>query len=190
MVIEYCEEMYPETLFKLNKYCPDLKPIPGDILKQIIRIILSQTFFSFDNKYYIQNYGITMGAPSSVKLANITLYKHLLKISHNYTKPGPSIQLHLIDDIFGVWNDSEAELLEWVKFLNDSHATIQFTIEHSKTHISFLDTLVYLEDNKIKTRLYKKTCRQQTILTLQQRTSATCKESHSVRPSLAIQTYY
>jgi hypothetical protein len=156
MVIEYCEEMYGETLFEFKKYCPDLKPIPGETLKQIIHVILSQTFFSFDNKHYIQNYGITMGAPSSVKLANITLHKHLTKIARNYIKTGPSIQLRLIDDIFGIWNDSEAELLEWVKYLNDSHPSIKFTIEHSTTHIPFLDTLVYLEDNKLKTKLYKK----------------------------------
>ena len=73
LVINYVEEMYSETLCNWNKYTPDIRPIPGNLIKEIIKVILNQTFFSFNNKTYLQNYGITMGAPSSVKLANIAL---------------------------------------------------------------------------------------------------------------------
>lgn len=156
LVINYVEEMYTETLRNWNKYTPDMRPIPGTLIKEIIKIILNQTFFSFNNKTYLQNYGITMGAPSSVKLANIALYKHLDKILKNYVHAQPMLQLRLIDDIFGIWSGSENELLAWVKYLNDSHRSIKFTLDFSKTEIPFLDTLVYIEQNKVKTKLYKK----------------------------------
>jgi hypothetical protein len=72
LVIHYVTEMYIETVNNWHIYTPDVSPIPDYCIKEIIKIILSQNFFSFDNKTYLQNYGITMGAPSSVKLANIT----------------------------------------------------------------------------------------------------------------------
>ena len=156
LVINYVEEMYTDTMRDWNKYTPDIRPIPGTLIKEMIRIILNQTFFSFNNKYYLQNYGITMGAPSSVKLANIALYKHLDKILKNYCHLQPMLHLRLIDDIFGIWSGTEIELLSWVKYLNDSHNSIKFTLDYSNTEIPFLDTLVYVELNKVKTKLYKK----------------------------------
>ena len=156
LVINYVEEMYTETLDNWNEYTPDIRPIPGTLIKEIIRVILNQTFFTFNDKTYLQNYGITMGAPSSVKLANIALYKHLDKILKNYSDIQPLLHLRLIDDIFGIWPGTEIELFNWVKYLNDSHQSIKFTLESSKTEIPFLDTLVYVEQNKVKTKLYKK----------------------------------
>src|SRR5206468_3717899 len=40
--------------------------------------------------------------------------------------------------------------------LNSSHPTIKFTIDYSSEEIPFLDTLVYIEHNTVKTKLYKK----------------------------------
>ena len=156
MCIEYVNEMYLETLQHWNTYTPDIKPIPSPILKEIIKTILDQTFFEFNDNTYTQNYGITMGAPSSVKIANITLYKHLQKIETLFTGTKPNHCFRLIDDIMGIWTAPLDELLIWYNYLNASHPTIKFTIEHSETEISFLDTLTYNENNKIKTKLYIK----------------------------------
>jgi len=84
MCIEYVNEMYLETLSDWNTYTPNIKPIPSSNFKEIIKIILGQTFFKFNGTTYKQNYGITMGAPSSVKIANIALYKHLQKIQSKF----------------------------------------------------------------------------------------------------------
>src|ERR1051325_1102470 len=156
LVIDYVEEFYTETLVDWQKYTPDIPPIPGCLIKEMIKIILGQTFFSFNDKIYTQNYGITMGAPSSVKLANISLYKHLNKILRNYPKMMPFLQLRLIDDIFGIWSGTEEELLDWVKFYSNAHVSIKFTLDFSRIEIPFLDTLVYIENNTIRTKLYKK----------------------------------
>src|SRR6267154_2354130 len=85
MCIEYVTEMYIETMDKWNKYTHDIKSITVDSLVNILQVILNQGFFKFDDNIYSQNYGITMGAPSSVKIANITLYKHLSKIQQNFS---------------------------------------------------------------------------------------------------------
>jgi len=110
--------MYNETLPLWHIHTPDLKPIPSQLLSLIISIVLKQTFFNFNSTIYLHNYGITLGTPSSVKLANITLYKHLQKTLPLNTGIHPFLQLRLIDDIFGLYNGTELELRSWVSFLN------------------------------------------------------------------------
>jgi hypothetical protein len=156
MCIEYVCELYNESLNDWNRYTPELKPVPCYVIAQILRIILSQTFFKFNATLYTQQLGITMGSSCSVKVANITLHKHLLNTLKYYTGTLPNVSLRLIDDIFGTFDGTLAELLEFVEFLNNSHQTIKFTVEHSKTAISFLDTMVYIDKKCIKTKLYKK----------------------------------
>jgi len=97
-----------------------------------------------------------MGAPSSVKSANITLHKYFKKRSQDFVGKKPILQLRLIDDIFGLFEGSETKLSSWVDYLNNYHTSIKFTFGKSKTEIQFLDTLVYIHNNKIKTILYKK----------------------------------
>ena len=99
MCIEYVTEMYIETMDKWNKYTHDIKSITVDSLVNILQVILNQGFFKFDDNIYSQNYGITMGAPSSVKIANITLYKHLSKIQQNFSGIKPYQCYRLIDDV-------------------------------------------------------------------------------------------
>ena len=154
MILNHVVAMYTET--KHNWLTPDIKPIPDSLLRHIIQIVLKQTFFEFNNQLFTQNYGITMGAPSSVKLANITLHKHLLQVTRSYSGTLPLIQLRYIDDIFGLFLGDLSTLTNWVNHLNDRHNTIKFTSDSSFTHIPFLDTMVYIHNNKLMTQLYTK----------------------------------
>ena len=128
MCIEYVCEMYKETLAYWDNYTPDIRPIDCDMLRLLLKTVLDQSFFQFNEKIYKQNYGITMGAPSSVKIANITLHKHLYKLFIQYSGPVPENSYRLIDDIFGVWVNTKENLLHWFEFLNNSHETIKFTL--------------------------------------------------------------
>ena len=47
-------------------------------------------------------------------------------------------------------------LLEFIKHLNAVHSTIKFTSDISPTEIAFLDPTIYIEGNKLYTRLYTK----------------------------------
>jgi hypothetical protein len=62
----------------------------------------------------------------------------------------------LIDDIFGIWSGPKSELEDFIQYLNNNHDTIKFTSDISETEIAFLDTVAYIDNNKIKTKLYKK----------------------------------
>ena len=60
------------------------------------------------------------------------------------------------DNIFCLWQHGEDELEKFTTHLNSVHETIKFTIEKSRTSVSFLDTEVHLDNNRIYTTLYIK----------------------------------
>ncbi len=62
-----------------------------------------------------------------------------------------------IDDIFLISTSTEENFNNFITQLNTKHDSIKFDHEISKTSISFLDTRIYIDnDRKIQTTLFKK----------------------------------
>ena len=61
-----------------------------------------------------------------------------------------------IDDIWGIFRDTEVELNSFAEYCNSFHETIKFMVEYSKKSITFLDVTTYQEENKIKAMLFVK----------------------------------
>ena len=97
-----------------------------------------------------------MGAPASVRIANIYMYIFLRKFLNAYGGQKPKFLGRLIDDIFFLWEHEESELLEFHNNLNTFHSTIKFELNYSKESVNFLDTTTYIKDSKIHTKLYTK----------------------------------
>ena len=69
----------------------------------------------------------------------------------------PYLWWRYIDDIFMVWTHMEDKLEGFFNHLFYQHSTIKFTLEFSKSHISFLDVTVSLDNNnKISMDLFVK----------------------------------
>ena len=69
----------------------------------------------------------------------------------------PYLWWRYIDDIFMVWTHGEDKLEDFINHINSLHSTIKFTHEFSKSHISFLDVTVSLDNNnKISKDLFVK----------------------------------
>jgi len=153
---ELVADFYQETLPFWNKDEVGLQPISKAELVELLLFSLENTIFQFNNKYYKQNYGCSMGAQSSVKFANIYMHKFLSKFCNTYNNYLPEFMARLVDDIFTVWNSDLQALMTFVEALNTCHHTIKFELKYSLTEIQFLDTIVYKEDNILKTKLYTK----------------------------------
>jgi len=151
---EFVAEYYEETLPMWPKN--QLKPVNKETLKTLLLFVLQNTILQFNKKYYKQNYGCSMGAQSSVKFANIYMHKLLTKFKQAYKQYLPEFFGRLVDDIFTIWNDDLKSLQNFVKMLNEFHPTIKFELKYSQTDIQFLDTIVYIENNTLKTKLYTK----------------------------------
>ena len=125
--------------------------IPTSFLGDLIRLILKENSFKFNDKLYLQTHGIAMGTKMAVAIAVIFMAhidKQLLLASPQ--KPIPCKRF--IDDTFSVWTLSEREINNFVDFANLFHTTMKFKHEMSSEKIVFLDTEVFkgprFTDNK------------------------------------------
>ncbi|KAJ1103765.1 hypothetical protein NDU88_001186 [Pleurodeles waltl] len=69
-----------------------------------------------------------------------------------------------IDDCFMLWTGDETSLQEFCNYLNANEVNIEFTCKYSATHLEFLDVELYVEGDKIESRLYRKPTACNTLL--------------------------
>jgi len=83
--IKFVTEHYEDTLQHWHLYDTKVLKIKPDFLRQLLDLMLSNCTLEFNQEYYSQNYGTPMGAPASVRIANIFMYKFLLAFLNSYT---------------------------------------------------------------------------------------------------------
>ena len=92
-----------------------------------------------------------------------------------------------IDDIFLLWNGTQAELEVILEQLNQIHPTIKFDAKFSKTSIEFLDTRLYKSTmGKLQTTLYTKPTDRQSYLHNKSYHPNSCKRSIAYSQALRI----
>ena len=117
-------------------------PIPTNDLRELLRLILEENSFKFNERHFIQTHGAAMGTKTAVSFSVIfmaDLEKRLLMASPSK----PLVWKRFIDDIFSLWNISMQEVSNFVNFANTFHPTIKFTCEMSSQRAVFLDTEVF-----------------------------------------------
>ena len=124
-------------------------------LVEMLAQVLAYNNFQFDGKNYLQVGGTAMGTRVAPSYANI--FMNDFEEKHVYIHHlQPATWYCYIDDIFCLWQQGEDELEKFTTHLNSVHETIKFTIEKSRISVSFLDTEVHLDNNRIYTTLYVK----------------------------------
>ena len=68
-----------------------------------------------------------------------------------------------MDDIFSIWTDNKKDLMKFLSALNTKHESIKFEYQVSKTSITFLDTEIYIKNNKLHAKIYRKKNRSSNI---------------------------
>ena len=132
-----------------------MKPSTQSIL-DLLRLVLNKNSFQFNNKHYLQVGGVSMGTKTAPSFANLFMRDLEEKLIDNHPKK-PRLWLRYVDDIFIIWDHGEEALIDWVNYLNNTHASIKFTLEYSEKSINFLDTKVIKDEkNKLYTDLYCK----------------------------------
>ena len=131
VVCRYYEDHYEQKL-----------PIPTNDLRELMRLILEENSFKFNEKHFVQTHGIAMGTKMAVAFSVIfmaDLEKRLLAAS----PLKPFVWKRFIDDIFSLWSIPMEEVSIFVNFANSFHPTIKFTREMSSERAVFLDTEVF-----------------------------------------------
>ncbi|XP_063616051.1 uncharacterized protein LOC134789349 [Penaeus indicus] len=129
---------------------------PPYLIKEGIDHVLQGTLLRFNNHFYNQGKGTAIGASVSVAIAEIFVHASIEGKRQKLEKQ-PAVFYRYIDDIFGIFTGTEAELLEYHQELNKIHPDLKFTVEYSKKELPFLDTMVYMDaEGKVQTSVYHK----------------------------------
>ena len=115
--------------FRESMESRDTKSVSTEFLLGLLMLVLSCNVFLFDGLLFMQLFGVAMGSRVAPTFACIFMGWLEVKILQAWLQMG-GVQPHLwrryIDDILFYWRGSEAELIEFIEFLNSSHPTIKF----------------------------------------------------------------
>ena len=112
------------------------------LVLELLRIILENNDFEFDGKFYLQICGIAMGRKFAPSCANIYLRKFDDRAMNGF-HIHPLLYCRFLDDIFGLWPGTLAELREYEDYLNNLIPGIKVKFTARRDIIEFLDTQVY-----------------------------------------------
>ena len=114
------------------------------LLIQLARLVLENNFLSseFSSDIFHQEYGIAMGTPFAVTVANAFMYHYEKDIIQRYSSY-LTLYRRYIDDIFAIWVGPKDTLLEFLDTLDNKTDRIKLTYCISDSSISFLDLFLY-----------------------------------------------
>ena len=144
--------------------------MPSDYLIKLLRIVMNCDIFTFNEEFWIQLFGTSMGTRVAPAYANIfmgRLENEMLRNCPAHLKQYLHTWKRFIDDILLIWTGSEQEFLEFFEFLNNFHPTIKFDEpQHNSegNYCEFLDMKISIKDGKISTDLFRKETSKPTAL--------------------------
>ncbi|XP_069486076.1 uncharacterized protein [Ambystoma mexicanum] len=132
----------------------------------LLQFIAENSYFQYQNKFFLQTSGTSMGATMAPSYANCFMYK--FETEHILKNQEWNSNIHLwsryIDDIFGIWTGTESTFTDFFEYLNSIDPRIQFTSEISKDMITFLDVLIKKGNSSYSTTLFRKTTDRNNLL--------------------------
>ena len=122
---------------------------------QLIKFILENNVFSFNDEYFLQVCGTAMGTKMAPCYANI----FMAELDENFLSGypcGPLAYYRYIDDIFIIWSHGLDLLQDFANSINNQHSNIIFNSNISTTSVNFLDVTIDLHGGNISTKTYTK----------------------------------
>jgi hypothetical protein len=143
-----------------------LEPTPRQEILRITRLIVTQNYFKFQDKTYIQKKGLAMGAPTSSFLSEIFLQHientKIVNILHSSKIEG---YYRYVDDIIIIYNESHTDIEEVQRSFNDITPSLNFTLECEKDgEINFLDLTLTRKENELSFDIFRKHTTTDTII--------------------------
>jgi hypothetical protein len=123
---------------------------------ELLDFCLRNTYFVYENRFYLQIKGLPMGAAISVTVANLVMEFLEVKVFETHPNLEARFFKRYIDDILCAIKRILIEVL--LEALNGFNKDIQFTVEHEVNgSISYLDsTITRSQDGKLSFTVYRK----------------------------------
>ena len=129
-----------------------VKGISKNDFRDLLNLAIKESFFRFNNKFYIQLEGVAKGSPIGPILANI---------KENWLNKCPTkfksiFYRRYVDDIFVLFESPESAHL-FREYMSSKHQNINFAVEQENfVSLSFLDVKIYCKNGKFVTSGYSK----------------------------------
>lgn len=146
------------NLVKENLINNQISIIETDEVCSLLKVVLGQNYFSFNNKMYLQTEGLGMGAPLSGILADIYMNSLENKIINEVLNQDASFKwLRYVDDVWVKFNSSKITSETILNKCNSLNNSIQFTKEDEiNNKLCYLDIEIYRKTNKVTTSVHRK----------------------------------
>ena len=135
------------------------RTVPDSFILRLMLLVLGSNIFEFDSELWLQKDGTAMGTRAAPTFANIFMDKWEERSQSGWTGSQIEFWRRFIDDIFFIWLGTEADLKEFVKFVNSLLPSIKVTVEYNiqSRSVNYLDVTVFIDnDGYLRTDLYKK----------------------------------
>lgn len=126
------------------------------MLLQLAEWCLENNVFVFDRLFYRQTQGTPMGTCFAPPAMGWWEEQVLMTTQARSMSENVSLYVRYIDDIFILWQGSEESAKCFADQINDNSLILKFTCTTSKEAIKFLDFELFVENNKIQSRTYRK----------------------------------
>lgn len=125
---------------------------------KLLKLVLGQNYFKFNNKVYTQKEGLAMGSPLSGLLANIFINNIEKAIVRNVNDiDNEATWNRYVDDVLISYNSMKIKAEEIKQIANSINNNIQFTEELEKDNVlNYLDLKLERNDEYIKIGIHRK----------------------------------
>jgi hypothetical protein len=145
-----------ETVRRFFNQYPD-KTRPNEYILELLKISLYKNEFLFNGQWFKQTKGVAMGKSYAPNFANLYMSEWEGHILTKLPGPKPKLWLRYLDDIFGIWESSLADLQMFVELINEFDKNIQVTYNCSFSDLQYLDLVVFKNaELQISTMVYLK----------------------------------
>ena len=137
------------------------KTVPTEFILKLLRMVMEQNIFMFNNQAWLQLLGTSMGSrvsPTYACLFMSLLEESMLENCPQHLKQYLYLWLRYIDDYLLFWSGTWDQFMEFYEYLNNFHKTMKFDkpqYDQETNSCNFLDLKISIENKKILTDLYK-----------------------------------
>ncbi|XP_044752692.1 uncharacterized protein LOC123312368 isoform X1 [Coccinella septempunctata] len=124
----------------------------------LLDLVLKQNFFQFENKYYCQVDGLSMGSSISPFLSEAFMSKFEQNLSRTSLFLKHILKWYrYVDDVFAIFRGTHGQLMSFLDLLNSLHPSIKFTCElEVNDRLPFLDLIIERDNCSLNFDIFRK----------------------------------
>ena len=114
--------------------------IPQDKFLDLVHLVLTTTWYTFNSQFYQQTDGVAMGGPASSTTTEVYVHAYERTAITRALYP-PKVWEVFVDEVYSIYKCMHLE--NFFNRVNNLHQNIKFTMEEeSNGEVAFLDTLL------------------------------------------------